>query len=107
MTDFNGNYLVARATAEATLVPRTLKAIIEAALSVTLPGDLAAGVTIQNTSDTDLKIHHLASGATHYITISATTERQLLPQMYRIPLHEIYLTVGADNKGFGVEVIFE
>lgn len=107
MADFNGNYLVIRSTTEVAGTERTLKAIIEANTSLTINGDLAAAITIQNLSAGDLKVGHLADLSTHYILIESGVTRQLVPADYRIPLSAIYVDVATTNNPFSVEVVFE
>lgn len=104
---FNGNFLVCRSATEVSGTPRTLKAIIEDKLDITLPGDLAVSIFVQNQSGGTMKLHHLSTGATHYWELAAGVSRQLTVGDYRLPLSQVYLTVATTNDPLSIEVVFE
>lgn len=108
MADFEGTYLTCRADTEVAATPRTLKAIIEDYLNVTLQGvALVNGLTIQNESAEDLRVSHTSTAATHYITIGAGLTRQLVYGGNRVPLGDIYVKVATDSNVFAIECALE
>lgn len=100
------SYITARSATEATAAVRTLAAIIEAKLALTLQGYLVNSCTVQNQSGNDSKISS-DSAATHYVLLTAGTTRQLVLAGCKLDIREVYLKVGADNDAHTIEVIFE
>lgn len=109
MSDTNESYHVVPCASEAAATVRSIKSIIEAMLTYSLPGSLAVSIAIQNKSANSLFIQS-QSGSTANANIELATG--LLRQYpaagaFRYNLSEIYIRVAADNDPFSIEVVLE
>lgn len=112
----NQSYHIVGSSDEATATARTVWAILCSKLGATNIPELAVSLQILNTSDTALSLmSYTGASAPDVIVVAAAAAgvpgvRNIPASPVingRIPLKEIWVKVGADNKAFTLEVMFE